>query len=106
MQNHRVDLLNQGNIEKNIILVERLRAIAAEKNVTLPQLMNAWALSKDIIPLIGVSTKAQFMDSIRTKEIVLTPEDVRQIEDAVPAGEIAGNSFRSMQFKNGRVMPK
>ena len=49
-----IGLCQRGNIEKNIILVERLLNIAKEKQVSLPELIYAWSMTKgqDIIPLI------------------------------------------------------
>ncbi|WP_186445805.1 hypothetical protein [Paenibacillus cremeus] len=48
-----IPLFFKENIDKNLSLVEAVREIAAEKQITLSQLAMAWMLSKgeDIIPL-------------------------------------------------------
>lgn len=99
-------LFEKGNIEKNVVLAENLLAIAKEKKVTLSQLAHAWALAKgqDIIPLIGASKPEHFADSLKAREITLSQEDMRRIEDAVPADAIAGDSFRNIRFMNGKVV--
>lgn len=99
-------LFEKGNIEQNVELVENLREIAGEKGVTLSQLAHAWAMAKgdDILPLIGASSKAHFEDSLKARDITLSREDIQRIEDAVPAGKIAGRSFRSVRFRNGAVV--
>ena len=44
--NTYVQLFRPGNIEKNVVLVERLQRIADKKHATVSQLAHAWALSK------------------------------------------------------------
>ena len=101
-----VPLFFAGNLEKNVALVERLTQIAAEKQVTISQLAYAWMLSKgeDIIPLIGASKPEHFREAVGALEIRFSAEDVRRIEEAIPAAEIAGASFPNMQFRNGLVV--
>ena len=101
-----IPLFAKENIGKNIELVEKLRSIAEEKQVTLPQLAHAWALAKgsDIVPLIGASKVKNFKDSVRAREICLSPEDMDRIEAAVPENEIAGGSFPVMHFRNGEIV--
>ncbi|MBP9478994.1 MAG: aldo/keto reductase [Sebaldella sp.] len=96
-------LFSKENIGKNVELVERLHKIAEEKNVSVSQLAHAWVLSKgdDIIPLIGASKLKHFEDSIMAGNISLSKEDIQKIEAAIPEEEIAGTSFRKMQFKDG-----
>lgn len=98
-------LFSKENIGKNVELVEKLHQIAEEKNISVSQLAHAWVLSKgdDIIPLIGASKLKHFEDSIMAKNISLSKEDIQRIEAAIPQEEIAGSSFRKIQFKNGLV---
>lgn len=90
-----IEIFQKGNIEKNILLVEKLLLIAKEKQVSLAQLIYAWSFTKgrDIVPIIGASKVTQFEDSILARDIILTPEDISRIEKAVPIGEISGRSF-------------
>lgn len=101
--NPRIGLLQRGNIEKNILLVERLRRIADKKGCTLSQLVHAWAVKKgsDIIPLIGVSRQSQLQDSLGCLKVSLDEEDVKRIEAAVPEGEISGRNLRIEKFYGG-----
>lgn len=104
--NPGIELFHKGNIEKNIVLVERLASIASEEGVTLPQLVHAWVRTKgdDVIPLIGASRLVQFEESIKAQNIHLGDDVVRRMEAAVPAVEIAGGSFPRTQFKNGVIV--
>lgn len=98
--NPHIGLMQRGNIEKNIIIVERLRQIAKEKNCTLPQLVHAWALTKgdDIIPLIGVSKLSQLQESLGCLELSLSADDITLIEAAAPEDEIGGKNLRIEKF--------
>ncbi|MBT2288419.1 aldo/keto reductase [Paenibacillus albidus] len=51
-------------MDKNLELVEALRAIAEEKNMTIASLATSWVLSRgnDIIPLVGARRLTQFQD--------------------------------------------
>jgi Aldo/keto reductase family len=46
------------NLERNLALVEALRALAEEKGATVAQLAIAWVLSRgdDVVPLVGART--------------------------------------------------
>ncbi|WP_163654104.1 aldo/keto reductase [Listeria sp. PSOL-1] len=105
-QNKTTSLLDKDNIEENILRVEALRKIAEEKQLTLSQLIHAWALSKgeDILPLIGVSKLSQFEDSIQARQVKLSNEEISRIEKAVPEDKIKGKSFRQLTFRNGVIV--
>ncbi len=104
--NSRIPLFYEENIDKNLELVERLRVIADEKNITIPQLSLAWLLSKgdDILTLVGASRRTTLLDSLKSTDVVLNSEDIRRIENAIPKNEIAGGSFPSPKFRNGKVV--
>ena len=97
---------SKENIEKNIELVENLNSIAIEKNVTISQLAHAWSLSRgnDIIPLIGTSKTKHFKESVESKYLSLSKEDIQRIEAAVPQDKIFGESLRKIQFKDGHII--
>lgn len=104
--NAHIPLFHTENIDKNLSLVESLRKIAVEKQITLPQLAVAWVLSKgeDIVPLIGARRVSQLRESMKSLDVNLSESDVKRIEDVIPENEIAGESFPQMQFKNGMVV--
>lgn len=101
-----IPLFFEGNIEKNVALVKKLGEIAAKKQMTLSQLAFAWILSKgeDIIPLIGTVSPTHLQEAMRSLDLHLTEDDVREIEEAIPEHEIAGASFPNIQFRNGKTV--
>ncbi|PZG37028.1 aldo/keto reductase [Listeria ivanovii] len=104
--NSMIPLYAKENIGKNLQLVEALREITNEKEMTIPQLAFAWLLAKgeDILPLIGSTRIASLKDSLKALDIKLTSDDMKQIEVAMPVNEIAGASFPDMRFRNGEVV--
>lgn len=88
------------NEKRNLAIVERLAAVAREKNATTSQLALAWVLSRgeDIIPLAGPRTRVQLDDLLGALDLALTDEDLARIEAAVPADEVAGTRYDSHQM--------
>ncbi|MDN4075518.1 aldo/keto reductase [Fictibacillus terranigra] len=83
------------NIEKNLALVEALREIAEEKQVTVAQLAIAWVLSRgeDVIPLVGARKQSQLQDSLGAVDMNLSSNDLLRIEEAVPPELVAGEYY-------------
>jgi aryl-alcohol dehydrogenase-like predicted oxidoreductase len=89
------------NRERNQRLVDTLQKLAAEKNVTAPQLAIAWVLSKgkSIVPLIGARTRKQLDESLGALEVRLSAADLARIEDAIPPAAVAGTRYDAHQMK-------
>lgn len=89
-----------GNIDHNLALVEALRGIAQAKGASVAQIAIAWVLAQgqDIIPLIGARRRDRLAEAIGSLAVVLTPEDLRAIERAIPKGAAAGDRYPSAQL--------
>ncbi|MDX6238231.1 MAG: hypothetical protein QOG10_3046, partial [Kribbellaceae bacterium] len=85
----------EGNLERNLALVDALRKIAESKGVTVAQLAVAWvaAQGKDIIPLVGARTRTRLTESLGAVEVELSPADLAEIDNAVPVGSAAGARY-------------
>jgi aryl-alcohol dehydrogenase-like predicted oxidoreductase len=83
------------NFEKNQALVARVNAIAGRRGVTAGQLALAWVLSKgmDVVPIPGTKRRKYLEENVAAADVVLTADDVRELEDAVPADAIAGDRY-------------
>ncbi len=83
------------NLDHNLRLVEALRAIADERQVTVAQLAIAWALSRgeEIVPLIGARTRPRLTEALGALDVHLSAEDLRRIESAIPKGEAHGDRY-------------
>jgi aryl-alcohol dehydrogenase-like predicted oxidoreductase len=89
------------NRERNQRLIETLQTLAAEKGVTASRLAIAWVLAKgpNIVPLIGARTRAQLAESLGALEVTLSPAEVAHIEEAIPAGAVAGTRYDEHQMR-------
>ena len=97
----RLPRFTSENRERNERLIEALQSVAREKNVTASQLAIAWVLAKgtSIVPVVGARTRAQLAESLGALRVRLTPDDVTQIEAAVPAAAIAGTRYDEHQMR-------
>src|SRR5262249_17979212 len=88
------------NIDRNLALVEALRAVARAKGATMAQLAIAWVAAQgtDIIPLIGARRREQLNEALGALPLELTEEDLRAIERAAPPGAAAGDRYAAAQM--------
>ena len=80
------------NFQKNRALVERVEAIAADKECTVGQLSLAWlsAQGPDVIPIPGTKRIERVEENLGALDVKLTPDEIAEIGDAVPVGAAAG----------------
>jgi aryl-alcohol dehydrogenase-like predicted oxidoreductase len=97
----RFPRFEKENFEKNLRLVERVREIAAEKEVTPGQLALAWLLHRgeDIVPIPGTKRRKYLEENAAAVEVELTGEDVRRIEEAMPRDSVAGERYAERQMR-------
>ncbi len=83
------------NLDKNVQIVARLEAIAREKGCTPAQLVLAWLLAqgKDIVTIPGTKRKQRVDENLAALTIRLSPEDLKRISEAAPAGAGAGTRY-------------
>jgi aryl-alcohol dehydrogenase-like predicted oxidoreductase len=88
------------NLDHNLALVEALRTLAEKKGVTVAQIAIAWVLSRgqDIVPLVGARRRDRLAEALGAPGLTLTPDDLAQIERAVPAGAAAGDRYDASQM--------
>ena len=83
------------NFQRNLELVDRVREIASEKDITPGQLALAWLLAQgsDIVPIPGTKRRKYVEENAAAADITLTEEDLRRIEEAAPVGAAAGDRY-------------
>ena len=89
-----------GNLDRNLGLVEALRAVAEAKGVSVAQIAIAWVAARgdDIVPLIGARRRDRLDEALGALEVSLTDEDMAAIERAVPKGAAAGDRYAPAQM--------
>jgi aryl-alcohol dehydrogenase-like predicted oxidoreductase len=92
----------QGNVERNLALVEALRTIAEAKGCSVAQVAIAWVVAQgeDIIPLIGARRRDRLAEALGALAVTLTPADLAAIEQAVPKGAAAGDRYMAAQMQH------
>jgi aryl-alcohol dehydrogenase-like predicted oxidoreductase len=90
------------NIAANLALVDRIKAIAARKDCTPGQLVLAWLLAQgnDIVPIPGTKRTVRLKENIDALSVRLSAADLAAIEQAVPAGAVAGLRYPEAQMKS------
>jgi len=84
-----------GNFVRNRALVERVEAIAADRQCTVAQLCLAWLLAQgpDVIPIPGTKRAERLEENFGAAEITLTLEEVETISGVIPIGAAAGTRY-------------
>ncbi|WP_438850752.1 aldo/keto reductase [Brevundimonas nasdae] len=83
------------NFQKNLDLVDAVKAIAEDKGVTAAQLALAWVLAQgeDLVPIPGTRRVATLEQNAAAVDLVLTPEDLARIEAVFPKGAAVGHRY-------------
>jgi aryl-alcohol dehydrogenase-like predicted oxidoreductase len=81
------------NLEANLQLAEKVRAIAEEKGVTPAQLALAWVLyqGKDLVPIPGTKRRTYLEQNAAAVDVELTEDDLALIDAELPA--VAGARY-------------
>ncbi len=92
------------NFQRNLDLVDRVRAIADQKNCTPAQLAIAWLLHQgnDIVPIPGTKRVSYLLENLGALEIELTTDELDRIDAIVPKGAASGDRYPAalMQMVN------
>jgi aryl-alcohol dehydrogenase-like predicted oxidoreductase len=83
------------NIEANQVLVELIKKIAVEKDVTPAQIALAWVLVQKpwIVPIPGTRKLERLEENLGAAEVELTPEELHDLNDALSKVEISGERY-------------
>jgi aryl-alcohol dehydrogenase-like predicted oxidoreductase len=89
-----------GNVERNLVLVDSLRAVAARLDATVAQVAIAWVLARgdDVVPIVGARRPDRLDEALGALRARLSPEDLAVIEAAVPRGAAAGERYAPAQM--------
>ena len=85
----------EGNFERNLAIVDALRKLAAEKEVTAGQLALAWVQSQgsDVVPIPGTKRRTYLEENAAAADLELSEEDIAAIEAVAPASSFAGDRY-------------
>ena len=89
-----------GNVDRNLALVEALRQVAKAKDATVAQLAIAWVAAQggDIVPIIGARRRDRLIEALGSQAVALSPDDIAAIEAAMPKDAAAGTRYPAAQL--------
>lgn len=84
-----------GNLERNLAIVDKLDELAAEKETTAGQLALAWLQHRgdDVVPIPGTRRIAYLEENVAALSVPLSPQDLAAIDAAAPPAEVAGTRY-------------
>lgn len=80
------------NFAKNLLLVEQVQVLAADKGVTAGQLALAWVLAQGdyLIPIPGTKQRKYLEENVAALEVKLSQAELAALEAIFPANATAG----------------
>ncbi len=83
------------NLDANLALVERVRAIADAMQVSVAQVAIAWVLAQgsDIVPLVGARSRVRLQEALGALQVELSAADLARLAEAVPPEAVAGSRY-------------
>ncbi|AXB46999.1 aldo/keto reductase [Amycolatopsis albispora] len=84
-----------GNLERNLELVAKLRELAERKGVTAGQLALAWVQARgdDVVPIPGTKRRKYLEENVAAAGLGLSTEDIDEVERTVPREAVAGQRY-------------
>ena len=92
------------NFQRNLDVVDKVKAIAEGRGATPSQLALAWLLAQpNVTPIPGTTRLERLEENLAAAEITLTDDELAQIEAVAPRGFAAGTRYpeASMQVLDG-----
>ncbi|MCF6762819.1 aldo/keto reductase [Pseudomonas fragi] len=89
------------NFGKNLLLVEQVQTLAAEKGVTAGQLALAWVLAQGdhLIPIPGTKQRKYLEENVGALEVKLSASELAALQAIFPASAVAGLRYAEATMK-------
>jgi aryl-alcohol dehydrogenase-like predicted oxidoreductase len=95
MPRFRVD-----NMNHNLTVVDKVRALAGAKGVTPAQLALAWLLHQDgVVVIPGTKRRTYLEENAAAADVELTDEELTALAEAAPVGVTAGDRYDEAGMK-------
>src|SRR5438874_60119 len=86
-----IDLYYQHRVDPNVRLADKVKEVAAEKDITPAQLAIAWVLAQgeDLVPIPGTKRRTYLEQNAAAVDVELTDDELARIDAELPepAGE-------------------
>ena len=83
------------NFQKNLALVDRIKAIAAEKGCSASQLALAWVIARagHIVTIPGTKRRKYLEENVGASDVRLSESDLKRIDEIAPRGVAVGERY-------------
>ena len=83
------------NLTKNLAIVDTIGVVAKRHGASNAQIGLAWLLAQgeDVVPIPGVKRRETMRDSVGSPDIVLSTDDLADLDAAAPNGTTAGPRY-------------
>ncbi|PYD93831.1 aldo/keto reductase [Pseudomonas syringae pv. pisi] len=91
------------NFNRNLQLVEKVKALATARGISASQLALAWVLAQgdDIIPIPGTKQRKYLESNVAAASLTLSTDDLAQLEAIFPArGSASGERYNAASMKS------
>ena len=85
-------------------IIERVRELAENKNVSMTEVSLAWLLSKVDAPIMGVTKKSNIDGAVKAMELELTQADMVYLEELYVPHTLSGVMAQNGKQKAGDVV--
>jgi aryl-alcohol dehydrogenase-like predicted oxidoreductase len=84
-----------ANLDANLALVDKLRAIADGIGASVAQVAIAWVAAQgpDIVPLVGARRRDRLTEALGALDVKLSADDLARLAKALPPGAAAGERY-------------
>ncbi|HEY8579755.1 MAG TPA: aldo/keto reductase [Beijerinckiaceae bacterium] len=93
------------NLDVNMALADRLRAIADGKGCTIGQLALAWLLAQgeDVIAIPGTTRERNLLENVAAAKVALTADEIAEIDRLIPKGSARGLRYPEAQLPSVHI---
>jgi aryl-alcohol dehydrogenase-like predicted oxidoreductase len=98
---HDMPRFQGDNLQANLRLLDRLRALASREGCTPAQLALAWLLSRRdfIVPLPGTKQRRWLEENVEALDLTPSPQTLGALDRAFPPGAAMGTRYPEPQMK-------
>ncbi|MER6358470.1 aldo/keto reductase [Streptomyces sp. NPDC001634] len=95
---HWLPRFRPDNLATNLTVADRLRPLADARGISVAQLATAWVIAQSrergtIVAILGTRRPHRVEEALAAADVTLTDADLRTIDEAIPAGAVAGTRY-------------
>jgi len=96
---------SEENFDKNLVLVDKMQAIAKNLNATSGEVALAWILAEnpDMIPIPGTKSVERLEENAKGAELKLSTEDVKELRKLSEEADVSGERYSEMGLSSVNV---